>query len=109
LSHPLGTDSEGKDVLLQIINGGRPILTIGFLAAAISTTIAVSLGSLSGFLGGRTDTGFTWLADMVLTIPQLPLLAVLAGVLRLNSKIVVAAILSVPTCDPDARVEPGVE
>jgi peptide/nickel transport system permease protein len=53
----------------------------------------VSLGSLSGFLGGRTDTGFTWLADMVLTIPQLPLLAVLAGVLRLNSNIVVAALI----------------
>ncbi len=91
LSHPLGTDSEGKDVLLQVINGGRPILTIGFLAAAISTTIAVTLGSVGGFVGGRVDTGFTWLADMVLTIPQLPLLAVLAGILRLNSKIAVAA------------------
>jgi ABC-type transport system substrate-binding protein len=82
LSHPLGTDSEGKDVLVQVIDGGRPILTIGFLAAAISTTIAVSLGSLGAFMGGRADTGFTWLADMVLTIPQLPLLAVLAGILR---------------------------
>jgi peptide/nickel transport system permease protein len=93
LSHPLGTDSEGKDVLSQIINGGWPILTIGFLAAAISTTIAVTLGSLSAFLGGRVDTGFTWLADMVLTIPQLPLLAVLAGVLKLNSKFAVAALI----------------
>jgi ABC-type dipeptide/oligopeptide/nickel transport system permease subunit len=42
LSHPLGTDSEGKDVLSQIINGGWPILTIGYLAAAISTTLAVT-------------------------------------------------------------------
>jgi peptide/nickel transport system permease protein len=93
LSHPLGTDSEGKDVLSQIIHGGAPILTIGFLAAAISTTIAVILGSLSAFLGGRVDTGFTWLADMVLTIPQLPLLAVLAGILKLNSKFAVAALI----------------
>ena len=93
LSHPLGTDSEGKDVLSQIINGGWPILTIGFLAAAISTAVAVTLGSLSAFLGGRVDTGFTWLADMVLTIPQLPLLAVLAGVLKLNSKFAVAGLI----------------
>jgi peptide/nickel transport system permease protein len=93
LSHPLGTDSEGKDVLSQIIHGGRPILTIGFLAAAISTIIAVTLGSLGAFLGGRSDTGFTWLADMVLTIPQLPLLAVLAGVLSLNSKLAVAGLI----------------
>ena len=46
-------------------------------------------------MGGRADTGFTWLADMVLTIPQLPLLAVLAGILRLNSKIAVAALIGV--------------
>jgi len=93
LNHPLGTDSEGKDVLVQVIDGGRPILTIGFLAAAISTIIAVSLGSLGAFLGGRADTSFTWLADLVLTIPQLPLLAVLAGVLRLNNKFAVATLI----------------
>ncbi len=93
LSHPLGTDSEGKDVLSQIIHGGRPILTIGFLAAAISTMTAVILGSLGAFVGGRVDSVFTWIADMVLTVPQLPLLAVLAGVLRLNSKIAVAALI----------------
>lgn len=93
LEHPLGTDSEGKGVLSQIIHGGRPILIIGFLAAAISTTIAVVLGSLGAFVGGRVDAFFTWVADMVLTIPQLPLLAVLAGVLRLNSKLAVAALI----------------
>jgi peptide/nickel transport system permease protein len=93
LSHPLGTDSEGKDVLSQIIHGGWPILTIGYLAAAISTIIAVTLGSLGAFVGGRVDTGFTWLADMVLTIPQLPLLAVLAGILSLNSKFAVAGLI----------------
>jgi peptide/nickel transport system permease protein len=93
LSHPLGTYSEGKDVLSQIINGGWPILTIGYLAAAISTTIAVTLGSLSAFMGGCVDAGFTWLADLVLTIPQLPLLAVLAGVLSLNSKLAVAGLI----------------
>ena len=92
-SHPLGTDSEGKDVLSQIIHGGWPILTIGYLAATISTIIAVMLGSLGAFLGGRIDTGFTWLADMVLTIPQLPLLAVLAGILSLNSKLAVAGLI----------------
>jgi peptide/nickel transport system permease protein len=94
-SHPLGTDSEGKDVLSQIIHGGWPILTIGYLAAAISTIIAVTLGSLGAFVGGRVDTGFTWLADMVLTIPQLPLLAVLAGILSLNSKFAVAGLIGV--------------
>ena len=55
----------------------------------------MTFGSLGGFVGGRTDAGFTWLADMVLTIPQLPLLAVLAGILRLNSMVAVAALIGV--------------
>ncbi len=93
--HLLGTDSEGRDVLAQIVHGGRDILTVGFLAAAISTIIAVVLGSLSGFLGGIVDSVLTWIADLVLTIPQLPLLLVLAGVLRLRSQLAVAAVIGI--------------
>jgi len=93
MQHLLGTDSAGRDVLIQIVHGGRDILIVGFLAAFVSTTIAVTLGSLSAFIGGRTDSLLTWIADMVLTIPQLPLLAVLAGVLRLNGQAAVALVI----------------
>jgi peptide/nickel transport system permease protein len=93
LRHPLGTDSEGRDVAVQIVHGGKDILTVGFLAAFISTAIAVTMGSLSAFLGGRADYFFTWLADLVLTIPPLPLLAVLAGILQLNSQFGVATVI----------------
>ena len=93
--HWLGTDSEGRDVLRQIITGGRSILIVGFMAATMSTVIALLLGSFSAYVGGRTDGFLTWLADAVLTIPQIPLLAVLAGVLRFQSQVALAAIIGV--------------
>jgi peptide/nickel transport system permease protein len=92
---PLGTDSEGRNVLSQIVHGGRDLLNVGFLAASMSTIIALVLGSLSAYAGGRTDQLLTWLADIVLTIPQLPLLAVLAGVLQFKSQLAMAAIIGV--------------
>ena len=94
-AHWLGTDSEGRDVLRQIINGGRAILIVGFLAATISTIIALILGSISAYAGGRTDSVLTWLADAVLTIPQIPLQAVLASIFQLKSQTALAAIIGV--------------
>ena len=91
--HLLGTDSEGRDVLMQIIHGGRDILTVGFLAATMTTVIALVLGSISAYVGGRIDNVLTWLADVVLTIPQLPLLAVLAGILQFKSQAAMAVII----------------
>src|SRR5688572_8522762 len=40
-AHPFGTDFAGRDVMLQIINGGRSVLVVGFLAATLTTIIAV--------------------------------------------------------------------
>ncbi len=91
--HLLGTDSEGKDVFAQIIHGGRDILTVGFLAAFVSTFIAVTFGALPAFVGGWLDTIVTWIADIVLTIPQVPLLLVLAGILQLNNQLSLAVLI----------------
>ena len=91
--HILGTDSEGKDVFSQIVHGGKAVLTVAFLAALFSTLIAVTLGITSGFVGGRTDTVIMFITEVVLTIPQFPLLAVLAAFIRLSSPTLLAFIL----------------
>jgi peptide/nickel transport system permease protein len=93
-AHPFGTDYSGRDVLIQIINGGRPVLVVGFLAATLTTIIAVVFGALSAYAGGRIDSGITGLADVVLTIPHLPLLAVLAGIISFKSAWQLALIIS---------------
>src|SRR5579871_3465214 len=84
-AHPLGTDYEGRDIWVQIIHGGRDVIIVGFLTALITTLIAVSLGALTAFLGGWFDQVMMGLTDIVLTIPQFPLLAVLAVYISLNN------------------------
>ena len=91
--HWLGTDSQGRDVLHQIIVGGRDILLVGYVAALITTFIGVVLGAVAAYLGGAVDTVLTWLSDVFLTVPQFVLLAVLAGFVRLNGSVSVAILI----------------
>jgi peptide/nickel transport system permease protein len=93
--HLLGTDNEGKDVLIQMIDGGRSVIFIGFFAAAISTFIAIVFGSLAAYLGGGTDSVVTTAADVVLTVPTIVLLAVLGAMFKLDSPILLAILVGV--------------
>ncbi|MFN6991711.1 MAG: hypothetical protein ACK4MM_03195 [Fervidobacterium sp.] len=43
--HPLGTDTYGRDILAQLLHGIRASLYVGFLAAIISLTIGVIIGT----------------------------------------------------------------
>jgi peptide/nickel transport system permease protein len=92
-THPLGTDYEGRDVLAQVLRGGIDVIVVGFLSALISTVIAVALGAVSAFVGGRVDWLITGVTDVVLTIPQLPLFIMLAGIFSLSSTWELALIL----------------
>ena len=93
-AHWFGTDYSGRDVLIQIINGGRSVLVVGFLAATLTTIIAVVFGALSAYVGGWIDSAITGLADVVLTIPHLPLLAVLAAFITFRSAWQLALIIA---------------
>jgi len=91
--HILGTDNQGRDIFSQIVNGGKDVIIVAFLAALISTLIAVSLGSLSAYAGGLTDTVIMFITEIILTIPQFPLLAVLAAFVRLTNPTMLAFII----------------
>ena len=93
--HILGTDSQGKDIWAQIVHGGADILIMAFLTGVIATFIGVTLGSLSAVVGGALDSLLTALADIWLTIPQFPLLAVLAALIKLDNLVTLALILAV--------------
>jgi peptide/nickel transport system permease protein len=92
--HPLGTDSEGRDILIQMINGGQSIILVGALAALLSTLISITFGALAAYLGGLVDGIIMLIADVVLTLPQIVLLTVLATFIRLNSPWLLAAIIA---------------
>jgi len=83
--HPLGTDFEGKDIFSQIVNGARDVLFVAFLAGTITVLIATVLGSIAGFKGGLWDNVIMAVDEILLTIPQFPLLSVLAALTRLDN------------------------
>lgn len=91
--HPLGTNEAGKDNLALIINGGKDVILVAFIAGLITVFIAVAVGSISAFVGGKVDTFLMEFVNVFLTIPQFPLLAVLASLVKFNSPILLAVLL----------------
>lgn len=91
--HWLGTDHAGKDVLKQVVLGGRTVLFVGFGAAAVTTVISVVLGSLAGYFRGWTDSVLLQLTDIVMTIPHIVLLAVLGAFFQLTSPVMLALLI----------------
>jgi peptide/nickel transport system permease protein len=67
--HPLGTDENGRDVLIRLMLGGRVSLAVGFFAVAVSLVFGVLIGGLSGFFRGATDAVLMRLTDGMLAIP----------------------------------------
>ncbi len=49
----LGTDQLGRDVLSRLIHGARTSLGVGFAATLLSTVVALLVGGVAGFVGGK--------------------------------------------------------
>jgi peptide/nickel transport system permease protein len=80
----LGTDRMGRDMLSLIIYGSRVSLSIGLLGVAMSLLIGITLGGLSGYIGGRTDTVIQRIIEFLRSIPHLPLWMALSAALPPN-------------------------
>ncbi|WP_312854280.1 ABC transporter permease [Natronococcus sp. JC468] len=81
LEHPLGTTASGVDILSQITYATVPMLQMITAGAVFSVIMATVIGTTSGYKGGLVDRVLMTLTDVLLTIPGLPLVIVLAGVL----------------------------
>lgn len=65
----LGTDQLGRDILTRLMYGTRISLLVAFIAAMVNMVIGILYGSISGFLGGRTDAIMMRVVDIISTIP----------------------------------------
>lgn len=74
LEHPehfLGTDEVGRDYLSRLLYGARTSLFVGIAVQMIAVGIGVPLGSIAGYLGGRTDFVVTRVIDVMSAFPGL--------------------------------------
>jgi ABC-type dipeptide/oligopeptide/nickel transport system permease subunit len=77
--HPLGADTQGFDVLGELMKGGQAALEIGFFAAFVAITIGALVGAVAGLAGGIVDTVLMRVVDIFLSIPFLFVVLILAS------------------------------
>lgn len=80
-AHPLGTDNLGRDMLAQVIAGGRVSLLVGVVAMALSLVLGALIGVLAGFFK-VLDGPLMRVTDLFLALPILPLLLVIIMLFR---------------------------
>ncbi|MBG9774534.1 ABC transporter permease [Brevibacillus laterosporus] len=81
MSHWLGTDALGRDILTRLMQAGRISLTVGLASMVLSVFLGTLLGVLAGYFRGWIDTIIMRVSDILMTIPELPMLFILAAVL----------------------------
>lgn len=90
--HPLGTDKLGRDILSRILFGTRVSVLVGISTVAISLTLGLLIGSLSGYFGGWVDQLLMRLVDVLMAFPGILLAIAFTAVLGPGLKHVILAL-----------------
>lgn len=93
--NPLGTDSYGRDVLAQLLNGIRTSIYIGFTAALIGLTIGVIVGAIASVKGGLVDEVLMSVTNIILAMPSILLMMLIAAYFKYRDPILVSTIIGV--------------
>jgi peptide/nickel transport system permease protein len=79
--YPLGTDNLGRDLLSRIIYGTRVSVTVGFFGVLIAGSLGLTIGLISGYIGGRVDNMIMGGVNMILALPYLVFVVFIAAIL----------------------------
>jgi peptide/nickel transport system permease protein len=80
--HMLGTDKLGRDIFSRLLYAGRISLSVALVVTLLSELVGTIIGAVSGAAGGAVDTISMRFTDLMLTLPQLPMLLILSSSLR---------------------------
>lgn len=81
----LGSDQYGRDILSRLLHGARATVVMAVLATAIGTLVGALIGTVSAFLGGRSDEAIMRTVDAVMSIPSLLLALLIVNLLGKSS------------------------
>jgi peptide/nickel transport system permease protein len=102
--HVLGTTRLGRDVWSQVVYGARTSLAVGFGAGLMVCFLATLVGVSAGYFGGRVDDILSAAMNIMLVIPQLPLLFVLAAFIGKAGPETIALVIGITAWAWGARV-----
>lgn len=91
---PMGLDWQGRDVFSHVVHGGQNLMIIAAQAGILATIIGFTLGAAAGLLGGVVDQILLAISNFILTLPQFPLLIVLASFISFDQPALLAILFA---------------
>ena len=90
--HPLGTDSDGDDILGRLMVGGQVSLEVGAAAGVLAAVLGSLWGAVAGYAGGGIDAVMMRIVDAGVAIPTIVILLVLVTIYKPSEGVLVLAI-----------------
>ncbi len=104
LTHWLGTDNVGRDILAQLLEGAKVAFVVGLSAAFFSIVIGTLVGMIAGYAGGLLDASLMRLADIIMVLPSLVILLILASLFGQFNIWIIVFIIAIMRWPAVARV-----
>ena len=103
-AHWLGTDAIARDTFARIIHGGWVSLIVAGVSAAFGIVVGGLLGSLVGFVRGKTETVIMSMIDVILAFPALILLLALVSIFEVRDLLLISLVIGVLSVPAYTRV-----